>query len=564
MPAKDGKIHFEHKGIGRVLRDHRVAVPPNQREYSWLDEHISTLFQDFANAIANNQATYFLGTIVLTRGEGEVPEVSDGQQRLATTTILLAAIRDHFARKGDNLRVQSMQPFLMEIDLASTDNVPKLKLNIDDNEFFRKFVLLPPDDPGRKVNPTKVSHELIQQAAHLATKHVRAILEPYKEQDHIRRLTKYVEFIEHGAQVIVLRVPDHLNAYVMFETLNDRGLRASQADLIKNHLLSQCSQDRIMEAQSKWAAMVSVLESLGQGERTVTYLHHLLTTQNGPMRASEVLDKVRARADGQANAFRFLDEAADAANDYVALFNSDHSKWNAYGTSIRNHISTIHNDLQVEQIHPLMFAVARHFSVKEAKLAFRQFVFWSVRFLIAGGRGGLLNNWYGVAAQKVTNREIKTAAGLSKYLLDILPPDALFEDEFARARVSNVRLARYYLRALEQARKEQPEPEWLPNNDEQVINLEHVLPQNPGSTWPEIEEDIARTYWRRIGNMAILKATPNSIIGNSSFGDKRLTFSESGFFFTQDIAKYDIWGVTQIEERQRELAKWAVKTWPTK
>ena len=493
-----------------------------------------------------------------------MPEVSDGQQRLATTTILLAAIRDYFARADDDLRVQSMQPFLMEIDLGSTESVPKLKLNIDDNEFFRKFVLSPPSDPDRKVNPTKESHLLIAQAANLAAKHLRDVLEPYKEQDRTKRLKEYVDFVEHGAQVIVLRVPDHLNAYVMFETLNDRGLKASQADLIKNHLLSQCAQHRIMEAQSKWAAMVSVLESLGKGEITVTYLHHLLTTQVGPMKASEVLDKVRARANGQANAFQFLDDAAEAATDYLALFNPHHSKWNQYGTSIRNHISTIHNDLQVEQIQPLMFAAARHLSVKEAKLAFRQFVFWSVRFLIAGGRGGLLNSWYGLAAQKITSGEIKTAAALTKFLSEILPPDALFEEEFARARISQIRLARYYLRALEQARTQEAEPEWLPNSDEQVINLEHILPEHPETNWPEIEEDIARTYWLRLGNMVILQATKNSVIGNASFDNKKKTFKESHFLFTQDVTKYGSWGVPEIEDRQQTLAKWAAQTWPIK
>src|SRR5262249_36383479 len=158
-------------------------------------------------------------------------------------------------------------------------------------------------------------------------------------------------------------------------------------DLIKNFLLSQCARNRIAEAQSKWASMTSVLESLGFGDVTVTYLHHFLITKDGPTKASEVLDKVRGRANSQSNAFQFLDEAADAANDYVALFNGDHSKWNAYGTSTRNHISTINRDLRVEQIRPLMFAVARHFSIKEAQKAFRLFVFWSVRFLVVGGRG---------------------------------------------------------------------------------------------------------------------------------------------------------------------------------
>ena len=563
MP-QDDKIHFEHKGIGRVLRDYRLAVPPNQREYAWEQEHVGDLFSDFANAVANNQGTYFLGTIVLTRGEGDVPEVSDGQQRLATTTILLAAVRDYFARQDDALREQAMQTFLLEIDLASTDTVPKLKLNIDDNEFFRKFVLSQPGSPDRKIAATKESHKLIKQAAEMAAQHVRDILEPYREQDRTARLNEYIQFIEHGAQVIILRVPDDLNAFVMFETLNDRGLKASQADLIKNYLLSQVTNNRMMEAQSKWASMVSVLESLGRGDITVTYLHHLLITKGGQTRASEVLDKVRSRANGQSRAFEFLDEAADAANDYVALFNPDHSKWNAYGTSLRNRLSTIHRDLQVEQIHPLMFAVARHFSVKEAKKAFRYFVFWSVRFLIAGGRGGLLDRWYSLAAEKVASGELKTAIKLAGFLDEIIPRDALFEEEFSRARVSQVHLARYYLRALEQAHSGEKEPEFTPNTDETVINLEHVVPQNPGANWPDMDEDTARAYWRRIGNMTILQATPNSVIGNAPFVEKKKTLAASKFALTNEIAKEAKWGVKEIESRQKRLAKLAVKTWPIK
>ena len=95
------EIGFEHKGIGDALAHNRFIVPLNQREYSWEEEHVSDLFSDFANAIANNRATYFLGTIVLTKDEQGNPEVSDGQQRLATTTILLAAIRDYFFHNKD-------------------------------------------------------------------------------------------------------------------------------------------------------------------------------------------------------------------------------------------------------------------------------------------------------------------------------------------------------------------------------------------------------------------------------------------------------------------------------
>ena len=86
--------------------------------------------------------------------------------------------------------------------------------------------------------------------------------------------------------MIVLRVPDHLNVFMMFETLNERGLKASQADLLKNHLLSY-ADNRIKEAQQKWAQMLGTLETLEQKDIIITYLHHLLITKYGPTKEQD-------------------------------------------------------------------------------------------------------------------------------------------------------------------------------------------------------------------------------------------------------------------------------------
>lgn len=564
MMNNSEEIGFEHKGIGDVLAHNRLVVPLNQREYSWEEEHVRDLFSDFANAIANNKATYFLGTIVLTRGDGEIPEVSDGQQRLATTTILLGAIRDYFFHNKDFLRARSIESdFLITTDIQTTQVVPKLRLNVDDNEFFTKFVLASPNEQDRKIEPTKESHRRIQLATQLAISHIHEILKPFNESAKTPRLLEWVKFVRQGAQVILLRVPDHLNAFMMFETLNDRGLKASQADLLKNHLLSY-SGDRIREAQQKWAKMVGVLESLGQDDVTVTYLHHLMITKDGPTKEREVFDKVKQMANSQSRALEFLDEAAEGANDYAALFNSDHKKWNEYGTSTRKHLSTINRDLRVEQIRPLMFAVSRHFSVEEANLAFRLFVFWSVRFLIVGGRGGLLDRNYAQRAQDVGTRKIKTAKELAGAMADIIPSDALFETAFSEARVAHAYLARYYLRALELKRKGQTEPEWVPMDEEQAINLEHVLPENPQDSWPGIDPEAAAAYYKRMGNMVILQARKNSLIGNSPFSEKKKVLKESAFLLTSEVAKNTSWGIKEINDRQIMLARLAVETWPIK
>src|SRR5437016_4297460 len=83
---------------------------------------------------------------------------------------------------------------------------------------------------------------------------------------------------------------------------------------------------------------------------------------------------------------------------------------------------------------PLLFAVARHFKPAEADKAFRLFVSWSVRFLIFGGRGGMLDSQYSLRAKEVGTGEITTAEQLKKKMDQYVPIDREFEEAFAVAR----------------------------------------------------------------------------------------------------------------------------------
>ena len=555
-------INFELKGIGQILAQNRLVVPLNQREYAWEKDHVKELFQDFSNALAKGKGGYFLGTIVLTKGTRDNPEVSDGQQRLATTSILIAAIRDYFAEQNDSKRAGAIaDEFLRTVDRKTTDTVSKLRLNVDDQEFFRKAIISDFGADDRNFPPTKQSHKRMAVAAETAREYVESFLAQHKPEYHADRLNELMDFIEEGAQVIALKVPDHINAFVMFETLNDRGLRASQADLLKNHLLSLCAE-RIGEGQQKWAKMVGVLESLEQDDIAVTYLHHMLINKYGPTREREVFDRIKQGVTSQLDAIVFLDELAEGASHYAALFNSDHKKWNEYGTLTKKNISTINQDLRVQQIRPLMLAVARKFSVNEGKLAFRCFVFWSVRFLIVGGRGGLLDRNYSLAANEVAEGKISTTTALTTRLGDIIPSDAVFIATFSEAKIAQNYLARYLLRAMEQRAKNLDEPEFVPNDAENSVNLEHVLPENPGHQWPNVDPDTAAAWFRRIGNLVLLQASKNTLIGNNSFDKKQAVLKDSGFELTNLVGTELQWGPKEIAERQAMLAKLAARTWP--
>src|SRR5206468_1404278 len=85
--------------------------------------------------------------------------------------------------------------------------------------------------------------------------------------------------------------------------------------------------------------------------------------------------------------------------------------------------------------------------------------------------------------QTIKNAEQLTAA------LDIIPSDAIFEAVFSEVRIAQDFIARYLLRALEMEAKGDTEPENIPNDEENVINVEHILPEHTANNWPGIEAD---------------------------------------------------------------------------
>lgn len=145
---------------------------------------------------------------------------------------------------------------------------------------------------------------------------------------------------------------------------------------------------------------------------------------------------------------------------------------------------------------------------------------------------------------------------------NVIPSDAQFEAEFSTARVSKNSLARYYLRAMELQVQGDPEPQFIPNEDTTAINLEHILPENPGPGWGHLDPETAAAYHRRIGNMVLLQATRNTRVRNSSFADKRPVLTASAYKLTQEAGKVSAWGLKEITERQKNLAAIALKTWP--
>jgi hypothetical protein len=559
MNDTKSQIAFEQCGLGSVLKHNQLVVPSNQREYSWTERQVVQLFQDFAKAIADDEPGYFLGTIVtIPRATGNL-EVVDGQQRLATTAILLAAIRDYLKGKEEVLVESINNEFLTGIDRHKRARVPKLRLNVDDNHLSGWIIARPPGE--QEPTTTRDSHALLKQAYSEATKHVRNIVSTLDPKDHGDLLNTWVSFVEHRALVVLLRVPNDANAYKMFETLNDRGLRTSQADLIKNYLFGR-SGERIQEVQTKWAYMRGTLESLEEENITIDFLRHALIAIRGFVREAQVFDVVQDMVKGEQAAITFSSTLEVLANAYVATFNPENEKWNGYPDTVRKAIE-VFNLLNIKPMRPLLLAIAAKFSPKEAAMAFQFIISLGVRLLIASStRSGSVELPVAAAANEIFTNKIETAAVLRKKLADITPVNDEFKMAFETTRVSKAQLARYYLRSLEMAAKGESEPWFMPTDDRSVINLEHVLPKKPDGNWPQFTDDEVALYTNRIGNQALLRASDNSELKSTAFSDKKKIYGQSPYVLTSQIAGLGDWTGAAISQRQKALAELALKAWP--
>ena len=77
--------------------------------------------------------------------------------------------------------------------------------------------------------------------------------------DEEEELHAWLDYLDTNLKVILVIAPYDSNAFVIFETLNDRGLELAISDLLKNYLFHRAG-DKIEEAKNRWLTMNAILE----------------------------------------------------------------------------------------------------------------------------------------------------------------------------------------------------------------------------------------------------------------------------------------------------------------
>ncbi len=548
------KIHFEHDGIGHFISDNFLKVPLYQRPFAWEVNNVQELFEDIKNTYPNE---YFIGTIVVTNKEDHL-EIVDGQQRLATISLFFIAVRDLFKEIEENRKADIIEKkYLIDERLREEETQQRITLNSIDNEFYLKSLI-----EKHNIDPTRDSHNRLSESYKYLIKFVKNKYES-EGTDHVLDL---IDFIDKKLLITIVKVSDDVNAFTVFETLNDRGLVLSQTDLIKNYLFNKAST-RKTEAQDKWSRFTGAIESAASEDEILNYIRYYWSSKYGLTREKELYKYIKSKITNKNQAITLLNNLEKNAEIYLALLNPNHQLWNNFPSECSKYIEEL-LELRLTQNRPLLIALLEIWKDKpeEVKKALKLIVSWSVRNLITGTIGsGTLEKEFSNQAKLIKDGEISSAKELLNSIKNLIPTDEQFQKAFEIATISKAYIARYYLKKLEQTYRTTSELE--PIKSPEKANLEHILPENPANLqndWPSFNENLHKTYYRKIGNLTLLDKRMNSDIGNGPFKNKKLVYKESELVITQKIAEYDDWTPSQIEKRQKEFAKNAVDIWDLK
>ena len=545
------------RGAGGLLKEERHEVPKHQRPFAWTEYQVQELLEDIGGAFAEGADEYFLGSIVAIPSKNEQwHEVLDGQQRLATLSLLFASIENAFKKQNDAPRANEVHSYLGSFDMASGSYKPRLRLSDQDNAYFEVLV-------SDKYSPPSVnspeSHSRLYKARTMAELWLVNQLEGV--ENTIRWLTNLTKFLDAGVYVIYFTVSDDANAYLIFETLNDRGLELSIADLLKNYLLGRSGPDTsyILEV---WKRTLSILSANRQEHLFTVFLRHMWSSKYAVVREKDLYKTIKNTIKTEAAVKSFAELLEHESYLYSAILSPEHEYWTSKRS--RSLMRTL-DELGLEQYRPLLLAALGTFENKrqEVESLLGKLIAWNVRLLISGGGGGgVMERNYSELARELRAGKLETVAAIAKLAKKFVPPDTAFREAFAVARVSNAGLARYYLRALEKAEGGEEQPEYIPNDDPSELNLEHILPEKPEGNWPQFSEDERREYTKRIGNMLLLPQKLNSKLKSQSFDQKVKYYKAAKLLLTKNISKQKEWTPSVIAKTQDYLATLAVRTWP--
>lgn len=543
------KITAEAKPVGEVLRVIH-SVPANQRDFAWKpDDQIETLWTDLTTALSEGRDEYFLGAVVVRpTGLGAAYEIVDGQQRLTSLSMIFAAISAAWGADARGGEVK--EEYLGSRDRRSRDVLPKLTLNETNNATYQAVVLNGTEAPASDLRHK--SNQLLKDGYERIRKRLDEWVATRPDVEDAK--IDLEEFVAQSANLIVIEVGDESDAFVIFETLNDRGMDLAVSDLVKNYLFASAgSGPTLATIKKSWSDIVQAVGS----ENLTAFLRHYWMSAHELLRERDLYRKLREVVKGPQKAKQFAIGLQQAADHYAALSDPSHPYWADFEGSPQNYVR-LFKLLRTTQFRPLALAVMEGGTNKEVVGMLRLVWTISFRYVLSGAGANELEKTYSDAAllvRKTDKRNFETVKGLLK---NVTVPNDRFVADFEQYGFGKPDIARYVLGELNKAM----ETDKAVRVDEDA-SLEHIMPRKPSNDWTDLPPADELASWvERIGNLTVLEKSVNAKLGSKGFDKKKtLGFNKSKLAVNDAVKAEDRWTKAEIEARSKALAKLAPAVW---
>lgn len=550
----------EAKLLTFLRKSPQFVIPIYQRTYSWTEQECQQLWDDIVRSGRNEKTSeHFVGSIVyIEKGLSQVTNPSplfviDGQQRLTTVTLLIAALVKALgsAEPVEGFSQRTLRNDYLFNSEESGDDRYKLILSQTDRKSLIA-IIDGSDQPKEHSLRIKQNFELFEK------------LIANRDGDFQAIRTG----LEQLVVVVVTLERDQDNPQLIFESMNSTGKKLTHADLIRNFILMGLKPDLQTKLYEEfWRPMEVDFGQEAYGAHFDAFMRYYLTVKTGKM---PPLTKVYEAFKNHAHSPE-IEEAGVTAlvkdiRDFAGYFCSM-----ALGAETDPELKRAFHDLcelKVNVAYPFLLELYNDYiknklSKDDLVSAVRLVEAYVFRRAVCGIPANSMGNTF-VRFGKSLKKD-RYLESIQAHLLRLsprhrFPTDEEFRRNLHTRELYNIR-SKYWLRRLENfGRKER-----VLVDD---YTIEHILPQNKnlseqwktalGPDWERIQQDLLHT----LGNLTLTGY--NTEYGDRPFLEKRNMkggFEKSPLNVNTGLGQLDHWDEGTIKERAGKLADVALEVW---
>ena len=574
----------------------QFVVPAYQRRYSWRSRQVIELIEDID--LLSGSDVHLLGSIVCLTGPHTAGlnrlELVDGQQRLTTLCVILECIKEKLTQDDEQDKAAELNRLLTAKPLGGK-YVAKILLDTIDGAEFLGFIKRGETD----------YEEIANQNLANAFNETRSWI----DRQDIQKIGEFLYKLQNQALVIRLDVSDAKDAFKLFETINNRGLRLSPTDIIKNFVLGNAARfggEQLVLARKSWALLIKHLDGtdsdaffryflISATKRRITnaqvivefkrlfmrsvkeasslperhlYVDEGIIEDEDAAEGSEIEDVELHEVGGTEYSFKqFISNVVRCANAYgeILLIKTGDKKLDRHLRNLRMIKSSQSYGLLM---HLRVGGMDDNTFVNVLRLT-ENFI---LRRHVCRERANDTETLFA----KLCSIDPKGSINpIKKAYREATPEDNKFKHDFANVNFTSniIDRARYCLEQLEiQSHGKYQELHILGADD---VHVEHIIPQKIKSKKAHSEFGDWTKYLgaqvdllhprlvSRIGNLTLFAGELNISASNNPFVAKQEAYLQSSISLTRGLSELRAFKFKDLEERSAEMSNLAVKRWPT-